>query len=81
MAQTSNVSRVKYCCEVCLYETHKKSNYLKHIWRKHGDGNYEASPIVKVPMSLQQPASYKQVQTQTNPLQVGNPYLTRDAGD
>ena len=80
MAQTSNVNRVKYCCEVCLYETHKKSNYLRHIWRKHGNGNYEASPIVKAPMPLQQPVSCRDVQTQTNPLQVANPYLTRDVG-
>merc|ERR1712219_38290 len=31
-------------------------------------------------MPVHQPMSYKQVQTQTNPLQVGNPYLTRDVG-
>merc|ERR1712219_27599 len=31
-------------------------------------------------MPVHQPMSYKQVQTQTNPLHVGNPYLTRDVG-
>ena len=67
MAQTS-----KYCCQFCQYETHKKSNYIRHMERKH----VQTNPIVNDPMGVYQPSSYRHVQTQTNPLQVVNAPLT-----
>ena len=80
MENLQNVVIRKYKCDVCEYTSDRKRNVRRHWNKMHGDAKHQASPIVKAPMPLQQPVSCSDVETQTNPLQVGNPYLTRDVG-
>ena len=74
MENLQNVVIKKHKCNLCEYRSDRTPNIRRHKKLVHGDMKHQASPSVSVPIG------YKQVQTQTNPLQVGNPYLTRDVG-
>ena len=80
MENLQNVVIKKHKCNLCEYRSDKRWLVVRHFNSMHGDAKHQASPTVKAPMPVHQPMSYKQVQTQTNPLQVGNPYLSRDVG-
>ena len=80
MENLQNVVIKKHKCDECEYQSSRSTDVRRHWNKVHGDMKHQASPIVKAPMPLQQPVSCRDVQTQTNPLQVANPYLTRDVG-
>ena len=69
-----------YHCSDCDFTSGWLESLKRHKKQMHGDAKHQASPTVKAPMPLHLPVSCREVQTQTNPLQVGNPYLTRDVG-